>query len=704
MSDPWYQRCLRRNLIDMHIEDWDESFLSRFDPRTYVDMLTKAHVQAAMVYANSHVGYCYWPTKAGSMHRGLKGRDILGEVVRLCHDEGLSVVVYFTLVYDNWAYDHDPAWRQVDLDGKASRESRVRTLSGGRYGICCPNSSGYREYVRAQLEDLSARYDFEGVYLDMTFWPFVCYCRNCQDRYSKEVGRAMPRTIDWADPSWSQFQRKREAWLAEFARFATAALKRAKPEATVNHQYSTSLHSWTRGSTEAIAAASDYCGGDFYGGFFQQSFICKLFYSLSRNRPFEYHTSRCHPALFDHTSTKTPEMLLMHASICLAHHGAFLFIDAIDPVGTLNPRVYETLGRVFAATRPFDPFLGGELVQDVAVYFSMTSKMDFADNGRPVQGVSEVVPNIEAILREGPVIPHLDTALGAARILKEAHVPFGVISKMNLEDAGRFKAIVLPDVLFLDAEEKDALESFVAGGGSLYASGSEVCRLLPDLIGADHHGAPPYQLFYIAPTPGGERFFPEMEAEYPLIAFGYQPLVSVRAGGEVIATITLPYTNPFDTTRFASIHSDPPGRPTAHPAAIWRAHGKGRVLWVSFPIEKAIQPPHRRCFSRMIRELVPQGFSFEADAPAAVEITAFRQPERGRTILHLVNMQEELPLVPVPGMKLRVRTEGTRVKRVFSPSGAGDVAWRSRGNAIEIDVPGFETYGMVGIEFAEGEP
>src|SRR3989304_464763 len=101
----------------------------------------------------------------------------------------------------------------------------------------------------------------------MPSWPFVGYCRSCQDRYSNEVGRAMPRTIDWADPSWTEFQRRREEWLSEFAQFATAAVKRAKPEATVNHQYSTSLHSWTRGSTQAIAAASDYCGGDFYGGF-----------------------------------------------------------------------------------------------------------------------------------------------------------------------------------------------------------------------------------------------------------------------------------------------------------------------------------------------------------------------------------------------------------------------------------------------------
>ena len=67
----WYKNSYRRNLVDMHIEDWDEKFLSKFDPDNYVDLLKVANVQTAMVYANSHVGYCYWPTKSGYMHSGL---------------------------------------------------------------------------------------------------------------------------------------------------------------------------------------------------------------------------------------------------------------------------------------------------------------------------------------------------------------------------------------------------------------------------------------------------------------------------------------------------------------------------------------------------------------------------------------------------------------------------------------------------------
>jgi len=683
----WFQRSIRRNLVDMHIEDWDERFLSRYDPKAYVAMLKVAHVQGAMVYANSHVGTCYWPTPVGKMHTGIRGRDVLGELVSLCRDEGMDVIVYYTLVYDNWAYGQNPSWRVIDVDGKASREKDIRTsISTGRYGVCCPNAAGYREYTRAQLSDLGARYDFQGMFLDMTFWPTVCYCPSCTERYAREVGGSMPRTIDWNDPAWVRFQQKREEWLSEFAHFATGCLKKVKPDATVDHQFSTSLHSWMRGATDAIADASDYCGGDFYGGFFQQSFICKLFSNLTRNRPFEYHTSRCYPNLNDHTTMKTREMLEMHASITLAHAGAFLFIDAIDPVGTLNPKVYELLGEVFGKTSRYDPWFGGILCQDVAVYFSLTSKMDFADNGKSAGVDSESMP-------------HLAAAVGAARNLKAAHIPFGVISKRNLGELSSCRVLVLPDVLFLDSEEKAAVEAYVRAGGSVYVSGARAAALLPEVVGVDVHGATEEPLSYIAPGPKGAEWFPGIEPEYPLTVFGQLPLATARQG-EVIATVTLPYTHPMKTGRFASIHSDPPGRPTSSPAVVFRALGKGRVLWIGYPIEKAEQPPHRQCFQGIVRKLAAGRFTFEADAPPAVEVTAFHQEASRRYVLHFVNMQEELPAISASGMKVRLAATGRRWTRAMVLPEGTPIPHRPIGSAIEVDVPVVDIYRMITVEYA----
>ena len=49
LSEKWYTNCYRRNLVDMHIEDWNKEFLSKFSPEDYLDNLRRAHIQATMI-------------------------------------------------------------------------------------------------------------------------------------------------------------------------------------------------------------------------------------------------------------------------------------------------------------------------------------------------------------------------------------------------------------------------------------------------------------------------------------------------------------------------------------------------------------------------------------------------------------------------------------------------------------------------------
>ncbi len=56
-----------------------------------------------------------------------------------------------------------------------------------RFSVLCPNNPEYREFVVAQLSELCDRYDFEGVWPDMAFWPTVCFCPSCRGRYAEEV-------------------------------------------------------------------------------------------------------------------------------------------------------------------------------------------------------------------------------------------------------------------------------------------------------------------------------------------------------------------------------------------------------------------------------------------------------------------------------------------------------------------------------------
>ena len=90
----WIKGNYRRNLMDMHIDDWNPEFLSKINVKEYVEALKDAGVQAAMVKGKPHTGLCYYPTKVGRMHRGLKGYDFFGDMVKTCHENGIIIKMY----------------------------------------------------------------------------------------------------------------------------------------------------------------------------------------------------------------------------------------------------------------------------------------------------------------------------------------------------------------------------------------------------------------------------------------------------------------------------------------------------------------------------------------------------------------------------------------------------------------------------------
>ncbi len=639
----WYERSYRRNLIDMHIEDWDEEFLSRFDPDAYFRDLRAAHVASPMIYLQSHVGYCYWPTKSGRMHRAFVGREgLMRRLFDLCHGDGMQVIAYYSLVYNNWACEEHPEWRMLDVAGKGSRES------GERYGWCCPNNAAYRAFVDTQVGEMCAYVAFEGIFFDMTFWPTVCYCESCRARWAAEVGGDMPTVVDWSDPRWRTFQAKRQEWLGEFASAVTACLKRRKPACSVEHQFSTAMHFWRFGVNENIVRASDYVGGDLYGGLAEQSFACKLYRGLSPHQPFEYMTSRCFPDLREHTTTKSPAQLALSVMTTLLHHGACVMIDAIDPRGTHDHRVYERIGEAYRTAEAYEPFLEGDPVEDVGISFSLDGKMDAGRGPIPV-GHREA---------EDASQPHQAAALGAAGSLREHHIPFGVVCRGHRLDT--FRVLVLPDVPFMDAREVAEVSAFVKGGGALYLSGRSAPSLVEEVFAGHLEGRTEETITYMAPTAAGQEMLPGFTSDYPMALAMKQALLAGASRGEMLATITLPYTVPRSggagdvSRRFASIHSDPPGRTTQWPALLRARLGKGTVVWAAAPIEAALRPTHSDAFAAIVRHL-GRDFSFSSDAPDVVEVMLFDAPLKHRRLVAMINLQDRSSPLPVHDFSISVR-------------------------------------------------
>lgn len=100
----------------------------------------------------------------------------------------------------------------------------------------------------------------------------------------------------------------------------------------------------------------------------------------------------------------------------LANGGAYFFIDAINPDGTLSRPFYERLGRIVARLEPFRKRvaeLRPSLRAEVGLYFSMASCVSEEKNGTPLARLHESNANNMGIRQNAT----LDEVLGTAEIL-----------------------------------------------------------------------------------------------------------------------------------------------------------------------------------------------------------------------------------------------------------------------------------------------
>jgi hypothetical protein len=695
-STQWPSQVYRRLLIDTHIPDWDPLFLSRLDPAECVDTVARAGFQLLMPYTNSCVGLALWRTKVGQMHANLHGRDMFGEIVSECRRRGVHTAAYFIVTRDNWAAETHPAWRLQPATGNS------RILEN-RYGQTCPNTP-YREYAYACLREIVGNYPIEGVFIDMTFWRSACYCVSCTERYRAEYKAEPPRTIDWDDPAWRQFQRARQRWMLEFAQGLTDAIKRVRP-ITVYHNQAVILDSWTAGQSPAIAETCDYLGGDLYDGPTFYSLVSKIFDGLTRTRPFEYMTSRVDPGLADHVSQKSLAKLRQDAYAATLHCAALTTIDAVNPDGTLNPEVYKLLGKVNEERALYEPFLGGELQADVAIYYDQESMYDPTKNR---VHVGDFV-GWEGAGEKGNC-PHRDALQGWAKVLREGHIPYGVVTNVNLDQLKKYRAVIVPHVLEMTAEQAAKFRDFVQQGGVLLASGpSSLDRfdrsgprfLLEDVLGVRYLGTMGTKVTYL--TPKDEQVRKVIWPQDHLNHNGPMIHAEALSGATVLATVTLPWVAPEAGhsigSHFAAVHSNPPAAtPGTTPALVVNSFGRGRAVWLAAPIETGRPEANPALLLHLLKQALPGPYKFEAETHRSVEVTLFRQADQKRLLVGLLSMQDQLPAIPVEATVRVLAPEGKTVQGVYRLPDRKPVQFAPAGAYQQFHLDPFDMFAMLLIE------
>ncbi|MCL2479732.1 MAG: family 10 glycosylhydrolase, partial [Treponema sp.] len=152
----------------------------------------------------------FYPTALDFHYRSpwLGDGDLTGDMVKLCHDNGLRFMARFDFskIHES-VYVKHPEWAYHSLKGE------IINYNGMVHA--CINSEYQRKCSLAILDEVTERYRIDGVFFNMFGYTTrdysnnyhgICQCENCKALFRERYGQNLPTTEDPENPVYKQYQ------------------------------------------------------------------------------------------------------------------------------------------------------------------------------------------------------------------------------------------------------------------------------------------------------------------------------------------------------------------------------------------------------------------------------------------------------------------------------------------------------------------
>jgi hypothetical protein len=656
--------------LDFHTSPAIPSIGDDFDAAAFVRTLQAARVNSITVFAKCHHGYSYYPTTVGTPHPQLR-RDLLGEMIAACHQAGIRAPIYTTVVWDELAWQTHPEWRQVAPDGRVAGPSNT-PLKPGWKNLCM--SSGYAEYVIAQIEEILDRYDGDGMFIDIVRYIGAgCVCATC-------LAQIVEQGIDPEDPA-----QLRAFTLAAERRFmdrTTAAIRARKPEQTIFYNSRLrmgwdaeacnrpELDNFTHLEIESLP-------GGFWG---YDHFPMYVRYFQTFPRALLAMTGRFHTAWGDFGGLRNRAALEFECFQALAHGAAISIGDQLHPRGALDHAVYARIGEVYAQVERYEPWcFDSAALPDIGV-------------------LSANIDPWQTIINESD--------RGALHVLEQLKQQFHFID--TGADLGPYAVVILPDAVPVDAALAARLRDYLAGGGSLLITDrSGLDAASGDFVLAEELG-----VYYQGPAP----FAPDYLALEAALADGIESMahvcelpgtmIAAAPGAEVLARSGAPYFN--RTWRHFNSHQYTPMDAVTNQSVIVQ---NGRALYIARPLfreyAESARRVHKQVLANCLARLLPRRRVGAHNLPStAIVSVRRRQADLLVHVLHYVHQRRGQgtdvieDVLPLHDVALSVRAARRPEAVVILPD-AQPVAWEWQDGYVRMTLPRVDGYALVRLVGAE---
>lgn len=417
--------------LDFHTSPDIEGIGGRFSKEQFQAALKRGKVNSITLFAKCHNGYCYYPTKIGTMHPHLDF-DLLGAELDACHEIGVRAPIYITGGWSHLDSTAHPEWNRRNADGTVSTVGGydlTATPDTPKPMCCwvhlCLNDGGYCRHIYELTEEICKRYErVDGLFYDIIFVGSACYCDECV-KGMRETGLDPSSETD----AHAYYVKKH----IDFMKKCDAILKKYHPNATIffnsggaNMNMPEYPPYETHYEMEDLPTA--------WGGYNKMPPRARFFKKYGKF--YLGMTGKFHYTWGEFGGYKSKDALKYE--ICsMAQYGAGCSIgDHLYPDGEMDAVTYENIGYAYDYHEKIEEYCyGGDLVTNLGVYMDK--------NNPSLQGVVD--------------------------ILLENQLDFDFVSGGNFD---KFDTVIVPSGVTLREEDREALLAFTKGGGRLLLIGS----------------------------------------------------------------------------------------------------------------------------------------------------------------------------------------------------------------------------------------
>ena len=588
-----YKLRFRQVHLDFHTSPDIENIGGAFDKKQWQEALKAGHVNSITCFSKCHHGWSYHDTKVGRRHPHLK-IDLLRQQFDAAKEIDVNVPIYLSSGVDNVAsYDH-PEWREVLSNGQYSGWAKEITQPG--FHMMCFNSP-YMDYLCQQCEEAARMFPgADGIFLDIISQNQCC-CKWC-----------LAIMDELALDAREEADRKKVAAIAmeKYYRRVTAACRCDNPDMPVFHN---SGHV-QRGNREILQYFSHLeleslpTGGWGYDHFPISAKYCE-------NLPLDIlgMTGKFHTTWGEFGGYKHPNALRYECAAMLAFNSKCSIGDQLHPEGKMDESTYALMGAAYSEVEAKEPWCDD--VQNVADIGLLSSAAVACEGGRASDDSASDV--------------------GAGRILLEGHFLFDVLdTEMDFQ---KYRLLILPDDIVINADLKKKLDAYLASGGKLMLTGTSGLDENGEFlfnVGATAHGQTELFPNFLLPR---EDIRPDFVSSPVVI---YQPSQKIKVtAGESLGDVYDPYFN--RTYKHFSSHQHTPNKPT--PSGFSCGVLNKNILYLAHPVFTGYRwmgaVAYKDYIINAINLLLGQPTA-KASLPSTARISLMHQPGQNRFVLHLL--------------------------------------------------------------------